>query len=58
MTNSELSLTQLAQVSGGVHGRDGCVDPMLLKLILSGQSLPGPLREEGKRLEKDLSGGL
>ena len=55
MTNSEISLAQLHQVSGSIHGRDGCVDLMLLKLILYGQLLPGPLRKVVKDFKINLA---
>ena len=48
MNNTELKLYQLSNVSGAAYRRDFCIDPLLLKLILSGQKVPTILK--GKSL--------
>jgi hypothetical protein len=48
MHNTELKLDQLSNVSGAAYRRDFCIDPLLLKLILSGQKIPTILK--GKTL--------
>ena len=50
MHNTELTLDQLSEVSGAAFRRDFCIDPVLLKLILSGQKVPTILR--GKSLNR------
>tara|TARA_Y100001968_G_scaffold333135_1_gene394320 strand:- start:1530 stop:1676 length:147 start_codon:yes stop_codon:yes gene_type:complete len=39
MNNTELSLDQLSQISGGERNRNFCIDPYILKMILSGQTI-------------------
>jgi hypothetical protein len=50
MNNTELTLDQLSNVSGAAFHPDFCIDPLLLKLILSGQKIPTILR--GKSLNR------
>ena len=50
MNNTELTLDQLTNVSGAAYRRDFCIDPVLLKLILSGQKIPAILK--GKSLNR------
>jgi len=44
MNNKELTLHQLSEVSGAAFRRDFCIDPIILKLILSGQKVPTILK--------------
>ena len=44
MNNTELTLDQLSEVSGAEFRPDFCIDPLLLKLILSGQKIPTILK--------------
>jgi hypothetical protein len=50
MNNTELTLDQLSNVSGAAYLRDFCIDPLILKLILSGQKVPTILK--GKSLNR------
>ncbi len=50
MNNTELTLDQLTNVSGSAFRRDFCIDPLILKLILSGQKIPTILK--GKSLSR------
>ena len=50
MNNTELTLDQLSNVSGAAFRRDFCIDPVLLKLIISGQKVPTILK--GKSLKR------
>ena len=50
MNKTELTLDQLSNVSGAAYRRDFCIDPVLLKLILSGQKIPAILK--GKSLNR------
>jgi hypothetical protein len=50
MNNTELTLDQLSNVSGAAYRNDFCIDPLLLKLILSGQKIPEILK--GKSLNR------
>jgi len=40
MNNTELTLDQLSNVSGAAFRPDFCIDPLVLKLIISGQKIP------------------
>ena len=44
MHNTELTLDHLSNVSGAAYRRDFCIDPLLLKLILSDQKIPTILK--------------
>jgi len=46
MNNTELTLDQLSEVSGAAYRRDFCIDPLVLKLIISGQKVPTILQEK------------
>jgi len=50
MNNTELTLDQLSNVSGAAFRPDFCIDPLLLKLIFSGQKVPTILK--GKSLNR------
>jgi len=50
MNNTELTLDQLSNVSGAAFRPDFCIDPLVLKLILSGQKIPIIL--QGKSLNR------
>ena len=50
MNNTELTLDQLTNVSGAAYRRDFCIDPLVLKLIISGQKIPTILK--GKSLNR------
>ena len=50
MNNTELTLDQLSNVSGAAFCRDFCIDPLIFKLILSGQKIPTILK--GKSLNR------
>ncbi len=45
MYNTELTLDQLTNVSGAEYRPDFCIDPLILKFILSGQKVPTKLKE-------------
>ena len=44
MNNTELTLDQLSNVSGAALNHDFCIDPLILKLIISGQKIPTILK--------------
>ena len=44
MNNTELKFDQLANVSGAAYRNDFCIDPLILKLIISGQKIPTILK--------------
>jgi hypothetical protein len=50
MHNTELTLDQLSEVSGAAFLPDFCIDPLILKLIISGQKIPTILK--GKSLNR------
>jgi hypothetical protein len=50
MNNTELNLDQLTNISGAAYLNDFCIDPLILKLILSGQNIPTILK--GKSLNR------
>jgi len=50
MHNTELTLDQLTKVSGAAYRNDFCIEPLILKLILSGQKIPTILK--GKTLNR------
>jgi len=46
MNNTELTLYQFSNVSGAALNHDFCIEPLVLKLILSDQKIPTILQEK------------